>query len=347
MNLDWKQLKRPIIALSPMADMTDSAFCRIVKQLSPDCSPVVFREMVSAEAVTRGSEKTLGMTDIHPDERPLVQQLFGSDPDMMAEATRIIDAEHSPDGFDVNMGCPVYKIVHNFNGCALMQDPVRAAEIVRKMKAVTSKPVSVKIRLGWIDPTDCFAFAKILEEAGADMITIHGRTKAQGYSGESDWDMIRQLKEKLSIPVLANGDIFTAPLIVKALEQTQCDGVLVARGALGNPWIFSQAYELLSGKPATPITLENRINTIANHLRLHIEQYGERSVPTFRKHLTWYLKGLDGAKRFKAELHTATTQEQVEEILERMRKDGLGDGDTIAHRDATHPDAGNRMKLTK
>ncbi len=347
MNLDWKQLKRPIIALSPMADMTDSAFCRVVKKVSPDCTPVVFREMVSAEAVTRGNEKTLGMTDIHPDERPLVQQLFGSDPDMMAEATRIIDAEHNPDGFDVNMGCPVYKIVHNFNGCALMQDPERAAEIVRKMKAVTSKPVSVKIRLGWIDPTDCFAFAKTLEEAGADMITIHGRTKAQGYSGESDWNMIRQLKEKLSIPVLANGDIFTAPLIIKALEETKCDGVLIARGALGNPWIFSQAHELIAGKPATPITLDERINTISNHLRLHIEQYGDRSVPTFRKHLTWYLKGLDGAKRFKAELHTAITQEQVEQILETMRTDGLGDGDVIAHRDATHPEAGNRMKLTK
>ena len=132
MNLNWSQLSRPIIALSPMADMTDSAFCRIVKSIA---SPIVFREMVSAEAIVRHNNKTLEMTDIHSDERPLVQQLFGSDPDMMAEATRIIDEKHNPEGFDVNMGCPVYKIVHNFNGCALMQDPERATNIIRKMKA--------------------------------------------------------------------------------------------------------------------------------------------------------------------------------------------------------------------
>ena len=314
MNLDWKQLKKPIIALSPMADMTDSAFCRVVKSITPSAclegrngTPIVFREMVSTEAVTRGNEKTLGMTDIHPDERPLVQQLFGSDPEMMAEATRIIDKEHNPEGFDVNMGCPVYKIVHNFNGCALMQEPERAAAIIRAMKSVTTKPVSVKIRLGWSDPTDCFAFAKVLEDAGVDLITVHGRTKAQGYSGESDWDMIRQLKEKVSIPVLANGDIFTAPLIVKALEETKCDGVLIARGALGNPWIFAQVEEILAGKTPTPVTIEERIRVIKLHLQLHIEQYGEKAVTTFRKHLTWYLKGLDGAKKYKEQLHTASS----------------------------------------
>ncbi len=327
-----------------MADMTDSAFCRIVKSIA---SPIVFREMVSAEAIVRHNNKTLEMTDIHSDERPLVQQLFGSDPDMMAEATRIIDEKHNPEGFDVNMGCPVYKIVHNFNGCALMQDPERATNIIRKMKAVTKKPVSVKIRLGWNDPTECFTFAKVLEDAGADLITVHGRTKAQGYSGISDWDSIRRLKEKISIPLLANGDIFTAPLIVEALKETSCDGVLIARGALGNPWIFSQVEELLAGKQATPITLNHRIDIIVKHLRLHIEQYGETSVPTFRKHLTWYLKGLDGSKQFKEQLHTATTQQQVKMILETMREDGLGDKQTLAHRDAVHPDAGKRMRLTK
>ncbi len=352
MNLDWKQLSRPIIALSPMADMTDSAFCRTVKSLSSNARNeqeqtfVVFREMVSAEAVTRGNEKTLGMTDIHPEERPLVQQIFGSDPDMMAEAVRIIDAEHSPDGFDVNMGCPVYKIVHNFNGCALMQKPELAAEIIRKMKAVTTKPISVKIRLGWENPSDCISFAKTLEEAGVDMITVHGRTKVQGYSGESDWEMIKQLKEHLSIPVLANGDIFTAPLVLQALNQTTCDGVLIARGALGNPWIFSQTEEMLVGKAPTPISITNRVDVIKHHLALHLEQYGEKSVTTFRKHLTWYLKGLDGAKKYKERLHTAATRELVESILEEMKSDPEMQ-DAIAHRDGAHPDAGNRIRLTK
>ncbi len=356
MSLDWKQLKRPIIALSPMADMTDSAFCRTVKSLS---SPIVFREMVSAEAVIRGNNKTLEMTSIHPDERPLVQQIFGSNPETMAEAVRIIDREHNPDGFDVNMGCPVYKLVCNFNGASLMKEPERAAAIVRAMKQATSKPVSVKIRLGWEDPKECFAFAKALEEAGADLLTVHGRTRMQGYAGESDWEMIRQLKEQVSIPLLANGDMFTAPLAVKALVYTKCDGILIARGALGNPWIFRQIEELLS-RDTTPlpgplprrereiqaISIEERVDTIRFHLNLHIEQYGEKSVATFRKHLTWYLKGLDGAKKYKERLHTAPTREDVEMILGKMRMDPEMK-DAIAHRDAAHPDAGERMKLTK
>ncbi len=170
-----------------MADMTDSAFCRVVKEVSGADAPVVFREMVSSEAVVRKNDKTLGMTDIHPDERPLVQQIFGSDPKTMAESAKIIEAEHHPEGFDINMGCPVYKIVHNFNGAALMQNPELAASIILEMKKVISVPLSVKIRLGWSDPKDCLTFIKALEDAGADLVTIHGRTKSQGYSGKSDW----------------------------------------------------------------------------------------------------------------------------------------------------------------
>ncbi len=380
MTLHWKQLPRPIIALSPMADMTDSAFCRTVKYVSQKVkkskseketpslfdsstlsrsSPlIVFREMVSAEAVVRGNNKTLDMTEIHPDERPLVQQIFGSDPEVMAEATRIIDREHNPEGFDINMGCPVYKLVCNFNGASLMKEPERAAAIVRAMKAATTKPVSVKIRLGWGDPTECFAFAKALENAGADLLTVHGRTRMQGYSGESDWEMIRKLKETVSIPVLANGDIFTAPLALKALEQTKCDGILIARGALGNPWIFRQIEEMLASRDLTPrpllrkerglepISIEERVDTVRYHLNLHIEQYGEKAVTTFRKHLTWYLKGLDGAKKYKERLHTAASREDVENILHEMRIDP-DMKDAIAHRDAAHMDAGERMKLTK
>ncbi|MCX6714709.1 MAG: tRNA dihydrouridine synthase DusB [Candidatus Uhrbacteria bacterium] len=366
MNLNWSNLPRPIIALSPMADMTDSAFCRTVKyvmskyekKISKDENQmfsnfdirisnfVMFREMVSAEAVVRGNNKTLDMTAIHPDERPLVQQIFGSDPDVMAEATRIIDKEHDPEGFDINMGCPVYKLVCNFNGASLMKEPERAAAIVKAMKAATSKPVSVKIRLGWGDPTECFVFAKALEDAGADLLTVHGRTRMQGYSGESDWEMIRKLKETVSIPVLANGDIFTAPLAIQALEQTTCDGILIARGSLGNPWIFRQIEEMLAGETPKAISIEERIDTIRFHLTLHIEQYGEKSVTTFRKHLTWYLKGLDGAKKYKERLHTAPSREEVEKILDEMRLDP-DMKDAIAHRDAAHPDAGERMKLTK
>lgn len=330
MKLDWNNLPRPIVALSPMADMTDSAFCRVVRSIMPSppsqggvgggYSPdlVVFREMVSAEAVVRGNEKTLGMTEIHPDERPLVQQLFGADPDTMAEAARKIESEHHPEGFDINMGCPVYKIVHNFNGAALMKEPELAGNIVKKMKAAISVPLSVKIRLGWSDPTQCIEFAKVLEAAGADLLTVHGRTKCQGYSGKSDWNMISKVKEAVKIPVLCNGDIHQADLVPRALEVSGCDGVLIARGALGNPWFFAQTNEVLAGKTPTPVTLEERIRVIREHARLHVEQYGERGIVTFRKHLTWYFKGQPGAKHLREKMHTVSSLADLEVLLTEL-----------------------------
>lgn len=366
--LDWRTLPRPIIALSPMADMTDSAFCRVVKEveksrsrevvkfrnevtiprLSDSTTPtvIVFREMVSAEAVVRDNEKTLNMTAIHPVERPIVQQLFGSDPQTMARAAAKIEAQHHPEGFDINMGCPVYKIVHNFNGAALMKEPERAIKIVQAIKKVISVPLSVKIRTGWENPRECFAFARILEDAGVDLITIHGRTKTQGYSGQSDWNLIGELKSAISIPVLANGDIHTAPLTFEALKTTGCDGVLIARGALGNPWIFSQIQEKLEGKTPTAISTEQRIYVMKLHLNFHLEQYGEKAVTTFRKHLSWYLRGLPGAKAYKERLHTALTREEIHEILDEMLFSHiLLNG--MSERDATHPFANRRVFMAK
>lgn len=321
MKLDWKTLSQPIIALSPMADMTDSAFCRVTKELT-DVPLVMFREMVSAEAVIRRNEKTLGMTDIHPDERPLVQQIFGSEPATMAEAARIIAEEHHPEGFDVNMGCPVYKIVHNFNGAALMQDPKRAAEIVRAMKAVIDVPLSIKIRLGWSDPTDCVEFAKVLEDAGADLLTVHGRTKAQGYSGTADWEMVGRVKKAVSIPVLVNGDVHKAELAPKALEASGCNGILIARGALGNPWIFSQINDVLTGGSAQIISRNERVRVMRKHLDLHLELYGDRGFVSFRKHLSWYLKGVQNAKPYRDAMCVAKTRAELEPHLEAFLRDG-------------------------
>ncbi|MBI2551593.1 tRNA dihydrouridine synthase DusB [Candidatus Uhrbacteria bacterium] len=338
--LNWKSLPRPIIALSPMADMTDSAFCRVVRlaagsvqlaapkfelnNLAASCSlpaagyPIMFREMVSSEAVVRGNEKTLGMTDIHPDERPLVQQIFGSEPATMAESARIIEAQHHPEGFDINMGCPVYKITHNFNGAALMKEPARATAIIKAMKAVITVPLSVKIRAGWSDKTECFEFAKAIEDAGADLITVHGRTKVQGYSGKSEWDVIRQAKEKVSIPVLANGDIHSPTLVPGALKQTGCDGVLIARGALGNPWFFRDTADVLAGKEPVHITLEERIRVVLMHARLHAEQHGQGGITTLRKHLSWYFKGQPGVKEWREKMMKMTTLEELEEVLGQM-----------------------------
>ncbi|MBT3212974.1 MAG: tRNA-dihydrouridine synthase family protein, partial [Planctomycetaceae bacterium] len=273
-----------------MADMTDSAFCQVVREVVKtrieNSRLIVFREMVSSEAVVRGNDKTLGMTEIHPAERPLVQQIFGANPDTMAASAKFIQDNYQPEGIDINMGCPVYKITSNFNGSALMKDPAIATEMVQKMKAVLDVPLSVKMRAGWEDHSECIEFAKVIEAAGADLITVHGRTKKQGYSGKSHRDVVAQVKQAVSIPVLYNGDVFTWEDYFAALEETSCDGVLIARGALGNPWIFAQIEQKLAGKEPDVITLEERITVVKRHLDLHLAQYGEEKLATFRKHMS-------------------------------------------------------------
>lgn len=307
---------KPILALSPMADMTDSAFCQIVRQIGG--ADVVFREMVSAEAVVRDNAKTIGMTDFVVAERPIVQQIFGSDPLVMARAAAIVMEHARPEGIDINMGCPVYKITSNFNGCALMKEPERAAAIIKEMKqAIGATPLSVKIRLGWSDPDDFKRFIPIIEEAGADLITIHGRTKAQGYAGVSDWARIAEAKTIARVPLLANGDIHQPSQVADALRITGADGVLIARGALGNPWFFRQVAN------SEIITLEERCRVVLEHARLHLAQYGERGMVTFRKHLAWYFKGdrvsdLKNAKELRMSLVRVSTLAELEQILDSI-----------------------------
>lgn len=303
-----------------MADMTDSAFCQIVKKVTGEKDfPIVFREMVSSEAVVRGNDKTMGMTAIHEAERPLIQQIFGSNPEIMAEAAKIIEKFDNPDGFDINMGCPVYKITSNFNGCALMKDPKTATEIVRKMVEAVKAPVSVKIRLGWSDPLEATKFAPQIESAGATLISVHGRTKEQGYSGNADWKLIAEVKKSVKIPVLANGDIFTYEDAFRALDVTKCDGVLIARGALGNPWIFKQIIDVINGKTPINPSISERNQIVLEHFDLHMSQYGERGVFTFRKHLTWYFKGIPKIKEFKQKLHTISSKEDLICVLEEIK----------------------------
>lgn len=314
---DILRKNKPILALSPMADMTDSAFCQIVRKIGG--ADIVFREMVSSEAIVRDNAKTLGMTDFVPVERPIVQQIFGSDPLTMAKAAEIVMKHAGPEGIDLNMGCPVYKITNNFNGCALMKEPDRAAAIIKEIKkAIGNTPLSVKIRLGWSDPDEFKKFIPVIEDAGANLITIHGRTKAQGYSGKSDWARIGEAKKIARVPLLANGDIHEPHQVKEALEITGADGVLIARGALGNPWFFNQTIN------PNNIRLEERCQVVLEHARLHVEQYGERGMVTFRKHVAWYFKTnkigweIPGIKEIRAELVRISTLADLKNILDGL-----------------------------
>lgn len=318
---DILEKKQHIYALSPMADMTDSAFCRVVREIGG--ADIVFREMVSSEALVRDNEKTLGMTDFVEEERPIVQQIFGADPMTMARAAAIVMEHANPEGIDINMGCPVYKITSNFNGAALMKEPVLAAKIVKEMKAaIGDTPLSVKIRLGWDDPDTFKTFIPAVEKAGADLVTMHGRTKSQAYAGESDWERIRQAKEIATVPFLANGDIHEPHQVKECLDQTGADGVLIARGALGNPWFFKHVVD-----GTAYVDIEERLRGLMRHLEFHVEQYGEeKGVVTFRKHIAWYFKTnkigfeIPGIKEYRGQLVRSKTVEEVKKIINEFKE---------------------------
>jgi tRNA-dihydrouridine synthase B len=315
--MKWYENKKTILALAPMADMTDSPFCQMVKKIGG--VDVVFREMVSSEAIVRDSQKTLSMVDFAEAERPIVQQIFGSNPLTMAKAAEIIIDRVKPDGIDINMGCPVHKITSNFNGCALMKDKENAANIVKEVrKAIGDTPLSVKIRLGWSSRDDFKEFIPIIEEAGAEVVTMHGRTRSDGYSGVADWERIKIAKQISTGVLLANGDISEPEKVTEALEVTGADGVMIGRGVLGNPWFFLLAKEHLTN---TDISIEERKKIMVDHARLHIDYYGEKAITTFRKHLSWYTKankigvGIVGLKELRSKLVRVNSVEELEELL--------------------------------
>ena len=312
--LDWKSLPKPIVALAPMADMSDLPFCLVCKD---EGTPLMFREMVSSEAIVRLNPKTLKMASFDERERPIVQQIFGSNPDVMAEAAKIIYERFKPDAIDINMGCPVYNLVSNFNGAALIKDPERAAEIVRKVKAAVPIPVSVKTRLGWKQDTDCLEFVKVIADAGADLISMHGRTKEQGYSGKANWERVGEARRQVPhIPFLVNGDITTPELAKEAMEISGADGVLIGRGGLGNPWFFKQVETYLKTGEKLPETDSQVIlNTMRKHAQLQAEHYGERGLVKLRKHLPWYVKHIPGLKHLKEPLVKISTLEDLEKAI--------------------------------
>ncbi len=277
----------------------------------------MFREMVSSEAIVRLNEKTLKMASFDERERPLVQQIFGSEPAVMAEAARIIEERFHPDAIDINMGCPVYNLVSNFNGAFLIKEPKRAHAIITAMKQAVSIPISVKTRLGWKEDTDCLEFVKVLEDAGAELISMHGRTKEQGYSGKANWERVGEARRRVPhIPFLVNGDITTPELAKEAMMIAGADGVLIGRGGLGNPWFFHQIETYLkTGEKVAEPTMEERIRVVKKHAELHLTHYGERGLIKLRKHLPWYFKGTHGDKELRSALVRVSTLDDLHRAL--------------------------------
>jgi len=307
-------MPRPIVGLAPMADYTDTPFTLVCKRLGG--LRVAFREMVSAEAIVRGNEKTFAMASIEDEERPVVQQIFGSDSKVMAEAARIIVERCQADAIDINMGCPARKLITNFDGASLMRNPECAEAIVKAVKGAVGVQVSVKTRLGWDDDRTCLEFVPRLEAAGADLVSIHGRTKAQGYSGTANWDRVGEVAERISIPLLVNGDIISGATALDAIRRAKASGCLIGRGAIGNPWIFHEiAVAIATGAPPVAPTLVDRVEAARLHAALVYGREGDRGMIGLRKHLASYFKGLDGMKEVRSKLVRASTLKEIEEIL--------------------------------
>lgn len=308
------------IFLAPMAGVTDYSMRVLCHRMGAELSVT---EMLSAKALHYGDEKTEDLAKFDALTSPCSIQIFGHEPEIMAEAAAMLEKRFEPHMIDINMGCPVKKIVSNGEGSALMKDPALAEEIVKTVRSAISTPLSVKIRAGWDENSKNAAeLACRLEKAGADMICVHGRTRSQMYNPGVDLDIIKDVKNAVSVPVLGNGDIYTATDAVRMMEYTGCDGVMIARGAYGNPWIFKEITSALEGKEYTSPSVDERIGVAKEHLRMLIEDKGEYTgIREARKHLAWYIKGLRGAAPARVEINAAETTEAVIEILERLKKE--------------------------
>ena len=300
--------------LGPMAGVTDLPFRLLCREQG---AGLLCMEMVSAKAILYNNRNTEQLLTIHPDETPVSLQLFGSDPKIMSEMAKRIE-ERPFAILDVNMGCPVPKVVRNGEGSALMKEPKLVYEIVSALVKAIDKPVTVKIRKGFDDDhVNAVEIAKIIEEAGAAAVAVHGRTREQYYSGKADWDIIRQVKEAVSIPVIGNGDVTSPQKADELVRRTGCDGIMIARGAEGNPWIFSEMirWEETGELPPRPDKDEIR-EMMLKHARLQLEYKGEFcGIREMRKHVAWYTKGLKGAARLREKVNAVESLEELENLL--------------------------------
>jgi len=310
------------VVLGPMAGVTEAPFRAICKRMG---AGLTYTEMISARGLhyTPESRASRALLTFADEEVPCIVQIFGSEPEIMAAQAAVICERYSEKvaAIDINMGCPVAKVVGKGEGSALMRTPALAASIVEQVADAVEVPVTVKFRSGWdADSRNAVEFARLMEKAGAQAIAVHGRTREQFYHGSADWDVIAQVKSEVGVPVIGSGDIYTAADAVAMFERTGVDAVMVARGAQGNPWIFREARALLdTGETIDPPTAEERIAMARQHAAALVEFSGDRSVARMRKHISWYLTGMPGVTHVRARAYSCATPGELDDLLVEYR----------------------------
>jgi tRNA-dihydrouridine synthase B len=315
---------RSPFAVAPMAGMTDSAFRRLVKRHG-GCGLVV-TEMVSSEGLVRGIDRTLEYAEYTEEERPVSIQIFGGDPEKMAAAAQIVEGMGA-DIVDVNMGCPVPKIAKHNAGCSLMREPVHAATVIKAMTSAVKIPVTVKMRAGWSDrDRNASTLARMVEDAGAAAVAVHGRTAEQSYTGSADWDLVAEVADRLTIPVFGSGDCVEAEQIVERMARG-VEGVLVGRGVLRNPWILAQAQDLASGRPARPVTPEDRGRFLLDYIELLLDERNDDAramthdrwvINKLRALGSYYTKGLGNGSHLRTTINSVTSLSALTELIEQF-----------------------------
>ncbi len=308
------------IFLAPMAGVTDSSYRKICRRKN---AGLIYTEMVSAKGLYYNDLKTEEIMKVDEEEKPVALQIFGSEPEIIKNVIyNKLNDRKEYEIIDINMGCPAPKIVKNGDGSALMKNPKLIGEIVRAAKSVSIKPVTVKIRKGWDGSLlNALEVAKIIEDAGADAITIHGRTREEYYTGTADWTVIKDIKAAVDIPVIGNGDIFKPEDIKKMMEYTKCDAVMIGRGAKGNPWIFDMGYNYISTGKYTEPGAVDRVDMCLEHLELLTRDKSEKiGSMEIRKHAAWYLKGLHGSSEIRDRINRAQSKDELRDIILKYRE---------------------------